>query len=109
MASSPFFSSNSTYTVAYSTTPGSLSLAPSAVLNILNLDSANVVFVSAGYGNVTANVTTGVGTAIAAKDTVQLQFPVNSVPGNAVLYVSVAGVSSSGNVYVTPGNFDVII
>ena len=109
MAAQPFFSNNQSYQVAYTGTPGSLTLPPVAMVSIFNADSANVVLASVSYGNVVANVTTGQGTVVAPFNTQQLQLPVNGAPGNATVYVSVAGVSGSGNVWITTGNFDRVI
>ena len=96
----PFHSTNSTTKLAYTTAAGNVQIASSQLLNIVNPDTANVVYVSAGYANVTAAA--GVGTAVAPNGTAQLLFQTTGATGN--IYVSVIGGSPSGNIYITPGS-----
>ena len=98
----PFQSLNSTVKLAYTTAAGNTSVRPASVLNIVNPDTANVVIVSAGYSNVIANLTAGTGTVIAPSSTAQLAFNTVGTTGN--IYISVAGASTSGNIYITPGS-----
>ena len=99
----PFNSLNSTTRLAYTTSAGTANIAPASLLNIVNPDTANIVIVSAGYSNVTANLTAGVGTVIAPASTAQLTFNTNGANATT-MFVSVIGGSTSGNIYITPGS-----
>ena len=98
----PFQSTNSTIRLAYTTTPGNTTVASAQILNVVNTDTANVVYVAAGYANTVANATTGVGSVVGPMSTAQLKFNTTGASGN--IYISVVGGSSSGNVYITPGS-----
>ena len=74
---------------------------------VVNPDTANVIVVSFGFtdGDTDAIVPTsgdnGSGTVIGAGQQVVLNVP--QCAHSATVYVSVAGVSAAGNVYLTPG------
>jgi hypothetical protein len=74
---------------------------------VVNPDTANVVVVAFGFtdGDTDAIVPTsgdnGVGTVIGAGQQIVLSVP--QCAYSATVYVSVAGVSGTGNVYLTPG------
>ena len=74
---------------------------------VVNPDTANVVCVNFGFvdGDVDAIIPTsgdnGRGTVIGASSQIVLDVPQCAYA--AQVYVSVAGVSGTGNVYITPG------
>jgi hypothetical protein len=74
---------------------------------VVNPDTANVVVVSFGFtdGGTDAVVPTsganGRGTVIGAGQQIVLSVP--QCAYSSIVYVSVAGVSGTGNVYLTPG------
>ena len=76
-------------------------------LMVFNPDTANVVVVNVGFtdGDTDAVVPTtesnGLGTVVGPQQTVILHFPQANY--NATMYVSVAGDSATGNVFITPG------
>lgn len=81
--------------------------APTALM-IVNVDSANVVVVSAGFtdGDVQAIVPTadqnGDGLVVGPLETQILMLASTRGSENGNLYVSVAGASATGNVFITP-------
>lgn len=89
-----------------STEVSALAQGATALL-VVNADSANVVVVNVGFtdGDTEAVVPTsdfnGLGTVIGASQSVILSIP--QAAYNATMYVSAAGVSGTGNVYITPG------
>ena len=78
-------------------------------LAVYNPDTANVIVISAGFvdGDVEAVVPTndqnGIGLVVAPGDTVYYALSSTRGSENGNLYVSVAGDSATGNVYITPG------
>jgi hypothetical protein len=94
-------------------TETSITIAPGSsglptVLYCVNPDTANVVVVNYGFtdGDTDAVVPTsganGQGVVIAANGTAMIRVPQSAyIQGS--LFVSVAGVSATGNVYITPG------
>ena len=85
--------------------PGSFGL-PNALM-VTNPDTANVVVVNTSYDAFDTNAIVptsgfnGLGVVVAPASSVLIKLDSTYVQGN--IYVSVAGVSSTGNVYVTPG------
>lgn len=86
--------------------PGSSGLPN--VLFCVNPDTANVVVVNTSFNALDHNASiptsgaNGIGVVIAAGGTAMIRVPqVPYVQGN--LYVSVAGDSATGNVFITPG------
>ena len=86
--------------------PGSTGLPN--VLLCVNPDTANVVVVSTSFDALDHNAivptsgANGLGVVILAGGTAMIRLPqVPYIQGN--LYVSVAGVTATGNVYITPG------
>ena len=85
--------------------------APTALM-IVNVDSANVVVINAGFvdGDVEAVVPTsdqnGIGLVVGPLETQILMLASTRGSENGNLYVSVAGDSVTGNVYVTPVTLD---
>ena len=86
--------------------PGSTGLPN--VLYCVNPDSANVVVVNTSFNALDTNASVpitgadGLGVVIQAGGTAMIYLPqVPYIQGN--LYVSVAGVTATGNVYITPG------
>jgi hypothetical protein len=81
--------------------------APTALM-IYNADTANVVVVNAGFvdGDVDAIVPTsdqnGVGLVVGPAETQILMLSSTRGSESGNLYVSVAGDSATGNVYITP-------
>lgn len=91
---------------AITVTPGSSGLPN--VLYCVNPDTANVVAVTATVDALDHNAVipqsgaNGVGVVIAAGGTAMIRVPqVPYIQGN--VYIAVAGVSGTGNVYITPG------
>ena len=87
-------------------TPGSFGLPN--VLYCVNPDTANVVVVNTSFDALDTNASiptsgaNGIGVVIGASSSVMIRVPqVPYVQGN--LYVSVAGDSATGNVFITPG------
>jgi hypothetical protein len=87
-------------------TPGSAGLPN--VLYCVNVDTANVVVVNTSFDALDTNATiptsgaNGLGVVIGPSSTAMIRLPqVPYVQGN--LYVSVAGDSATGNVFITPG------
>jgi hypothetical protein len=74
---------------------------------VYNPDTANVVVVSVGFTNgdtdavVPTSGANGKGTVIGARQQVVLNIP--QAAYSAQVWISVAGVSGTGNVYITPG------
>lgn len=85
--------------------PGSTGL-PNALL-IVNSDSANVVVVNTSYDQYDTNAIVplsgfnGLGVVVGPLEQVLIRLESTYVQGN--IYVSAAGVSGTGNVYITPG------
>jgi len=85
--------------------PGSTGL-PNALLCV-NDDPANVVVVNTSFEALDTNAVVpnsgfnGLGTVIAPLGTVLISLNTSYLQGN--IYVSAAGVSGTGNVYITPG------
>jgi hypothetical protein len=85
--------------------------APTALM-IVNVDAANVVVVNAGFtdGDVDAVVPTsnqnGIGLVVGPLETQILMLASTRGSESGNLYVSVAGDSATGNVYVTPVTLD---
>lgn len=80
---------------------------PNALL-VVNPDAANVVAVSVSFDSLDTNAVVplsgfnGVGTVVGPASSVLLAIPTAQYQTGS-LYVSAAGVSGTGNVYVTPG------
>lgn len=76
-------------------------------LYIVNIDTANVVVVNYSFSSATLTTTVptsgqnGLGIVVGANQSVQIRL--DSTYQAGPLYVGVAGISGSGNVYVTPG------
>jgi hypothetical protein len=74
---------------------------------VVNPDTANVVVVSFGFSDLDTDAVVptsgdnGRGTVIGAGQQIVLSVP--QCAYSATVYVSVAGVSGTGNVYLTPG------
>ena len=91
---------------AITITPGSAGLPN--VLYCVNVDTANVVVVNTSFNaqdhnaSVPTSGANGIGVVIGPSATAMIRLPqVPYVSGN--LYVSVAGDSATGNVFITPG------
>lgn len=97
-----FLSGGSTSTIAYTTSAGSTTFNSAQALLVYNPDTANVISIATSFDSEPeANVTTGVGTIVGPNQTILLKTTTQYVTGN--IFISVAGASASGNVYVTPG------
>lgn len=77
-------------------------------LLVLNPDTANVVVVNVSFNPLDTNAvvpiaggTEGVGTVVGPNQQIVLHIP--QAAYNGTMYVSVAGDSATGNVYITPG------
>jgi hypothetical protein len=88
-------------------TETSTEVAGASQFLIYNPDAANVVVVSVGFanGDVDAVVPTsganGQGTVVGARQQVVLNIPQAAYASS--VWISVAGVTGTGNVYLTPG------
>lgn len=85
--------------------PGSNGL-PNALF-VVNPDTANVVVVNTGLSDLDTDAIVptsdfnGLGVVVGPQSSALIRLNTEYVQGN--IYVSVAGVSSTGNVYITPG------
>jgi len=76
-------------------------------LMVFNADTANVVAVNVSFNSLDTNAvvptsgTNGVGTVVGPNQTIILSIPQSAY--NNTMYVSVAGDSGTGNVFITPG------
>lgn len=88
-------------------TESSTEVAGAASFLVVNPDAANVVVVSVGFTNgdtdavVPTSGANGKGTVIGPRQQVVLNVP--QAAYSATAWISVAGVSPTGNVYITPG------
>ena len=95
-------------TYADDSTDASTSVIGATAFLVFNPDAANVVVFNAGYsnGDVDAVVPTsgqnGFGTVVGPRQQVVLQYP-QSRTSQGPMFISVAGVTSTGSVYITPG------
>jgi hypothetical protein len=104
-----FTPSGASRVIAYADDSTDVSVLAGGAVNFLvvNPDAANVVVVNFGFtdNDVDAVVPTsganGRGTVIGARDSVVIHVPQCAYA--AQVWVSVAGVSGTGNVYLTPG------
>ena len=84
-------------------------------LAVVNTDSANVIVVNAGFvdGDVDAIVPQsdqdGVGLVVGPLDTAYFALASTRGSESGNLYISVAGESATGNVYITPGIADPVV
>jgi hypothetical protein len=110
----PFIPQGSSAVVAYAddSTDTHITLNPGSFgvpncLYVVNNDAANVVVVNYSFVETDTNAVVptsganGVGVVIGSKSAVQIR--IDSTYQGGPLYVSAAGVSGSGNVYVSPG------
>jgi hypothetical protein len=76
-------------------------------LLVYNADTANVVAVNVSFNPLDTNAvvptngTNGIGTVVGPNTTLILRIP--QAAFNNTMYVAVAGVSGTGNVFITPG------
>jgi hypothetical protein len=112
MPSPVFAPTGISYIVAYADDSTDLSLeVPAAqAVSVFNPDAANVVVVNFGFdsdGNTNASIPLagdpGLGTVIGPGQ--QLTFSLPQAGYVTPMYISVAGVSATGNVYVSTGSF----
>jgi hypothetical protein len=95
-------------TYADDSTDASTAVTGATAFMVLNPDTANVIVFNTGFtdGDTDAVVPTsganGKGTVIGPGQQVVLKFP-QSQTSQGPVYISVAGVSGTGNVYITPG------
>ena len=84
-------------------------------LAVVNADTAHVIVVNAGFvdGDVDAVVPTsdqnGKGLVVGPLDTAYFALASTRGSESGNLYISVAGVSVTGNVYITPGIADPVV
>lgn len=84
-------------------------------LCVVNVDSANVIVINAGFteGDVDAIVPTadqnGEGLVVGPLSTLFFALDSTRASESGNLYISVAGVSPTGNVYVTPGQYEPVV
>lgn len=81
-------------------------------LAVVNTDSANVIVINAGFvdGDVNAVVPTadqnGQGLVVGPLSTLFFALDTTRASESGNLYISVAGDSPTGNVYITPGQYE---
>lgn len=81
-------------------------------LAVVNVDSANVIVINAGFvdGDVNAVVPTadqnGQGLVVGPLTTLFFALDTTRASESGNLYISVAGDSPTGNVYITPGQYE---
>ena len=96
-----FATSGKTAAIAYTTSPGTATVASAQTLLVTNPSATDVVSIAWDYtGDVVANLT-GTGTVVGPLTTLALR--VTTQYTNEPLHISVAGAASSGTVYVTTG------
>jgi hypothetical protein len=108
--SSPFSPVGRSIVLSYAddSTDTSTQVAGASAFSGFNADTANVVVFNAGFtdGEVDAVVPTsganGLGIVIGPQQQILVGVPGSQFTSGPV-YISVAGVSGSGNVYITPG------
>lgn len=89
-------------------TAASTEVAGASAFLVYNPDAANVIVFNTGFtnGDTDAVVPTlganGIGTVIGARQQVVVSVPSHQFASGTV-FISVAGVSGTGNVYITPG------
>ena len=110
MNSPVFAPTGQSYNIPYAgdSTDTSEEIPAAQAVSVFNPDTANVVVVNVGFtdGDTDAVVpisggTAGKGSVIGPNQTVILNIP--QAAYNTPMYVSVAGVSGTGNVFITPG------
>ena len=95
-------------TYADDSTDSSTAVTGATAFMVLNPDTANVVVFNTGFtdGDVDAVVPTsgqnGFGTVVGPRQQVVLQYP-QSRTAQGPMFISVAGVTGTGSVYITPG------
>jgi hypothetical protein len=105
----PFTPAGASRVIAYADDSTEVSVLSGGAVNFLvvNPDTANVVVVNFGFtdGDTEAVVPTsganGLGTVIGASSSLVIHVPQCAYASQ--VFVSVAGVSGTGNVYLTPG------
>lgn len=96
-----FATSGQTAAIAYTTSPGTATVASAQTLLVTNASTTDVISIAWDYaGDVVADLV-GTGTVIGPGQTIALK--VTSQYTSDDLYISVAGAASSGTVYVTTG------
>jgi hypothetical protein len=112
MSSPVFAPSGVSYAISYAddSTDASLSVPAAQAVSVFNSDAANVVVVNFGFasdGDTDAVVpvagTPGQGTVIGPRQQITMSLPAAGyVPG---MFISVAGVSGTGTVFISTGSF----
>ena len=111
--SSPVFAPNGvSYAIAYAddSTDSSIAVPAAQAVSVYNPDAANVVVINFCFDSSDTNAvvpistgTAGQGTVVGPRQQVTLSIPQSGyVP---TMYIAVAGVSGTGNVYVSAGSF----
>jgi hypothetical protein len=112
MSSPVFAPTGKSYLLAYAddSTDTSLEMPAAQAVTVFNADSANVVVINFGFssdGDTDAVVpvvgTPGKGTVVGPQQ--QLTFSLPQAAYTTPMFVSVAGVSGTGNVFVSTGSF----
>ena len=96
-----FATSGNTAAIAYTTSPGTATVASAQTLLVTNDSPTGIISIAWDYtGDVVADLV-GTGTIIGPLQTIALK--VTSQYTSDDLYISVAGAAASGTVYVTTG------
>lgn len=94
-------------TYADDSTDTSTEINGATALMVLNADTANVAVVNVSFNPLDTNAVVptvdfnGIGTVVGPNQQVILSIP--QAAYNGTMFVAVAGVSGTGNVYITPG------
>jgi hypothetical protein len=111
MSSPVFAPTGKSYIIAYAddSTDTSLEVPAAQAVSVFNPDAANVVAVNFSFDSLDTNASIplagdpGVGTVIGPGQ--QLTFSIPQAGYVTPMYISVAGASATGNVYVSTGSF----
>jgi hypothetical protein len=112
MTSPVFAPTGVSYKIAYAddSTDASLSVPAAQAVSVFNADTANVVVVNFGFNSdgdtdavVPVSGTPGKGSVIGPNQ--QLTFSLPQAGYTTPMYISVAGVSGTGNVFISTGSF----
>lgn len=111
MLSPVFAPSGKSYIIAYAddSTDSSLEVPAAQAVSVFNPDAANVVVVNFSFVDTDTNASVplagdpGQGTVIGPRQQITLSIPQAGYV--TPMFISVAGVSATGNVYVSTGSF----
>ena len=110
MSTTVFTPVGTSFALAYAddSTDSSTTMPGATALLVVNSDAANVVVVNVSFDADDTNAVVPISGGVAGQGTVvgpnqQLVLNIPQATYNGTMYVAVAGVSGTGNVYITPG------